>query len=674
MATILVVTNFKGPDTVLSIQPVGAALSGPQGTVGNTGPTGLDGISGYGYTAAQVVGDYLYISQISPSGTIGTSYSIGYVKGNTGATGPVDFYVRTLEGLSGNIDLVAGRAIAVGACASSSILISVNKAQTTKEYSDSVVGVAAFYDEDFRIDGSGVVRLNKTSLKAQSGNFSGSDDFSVTFRGGTGQAISTQITGSDLYFNIARATTGVCGVAYYDSSDFNIASDGKVTLNGAVKSLNGATGHIQIPIVSSINGATGDIGICGSANIIITQSGKTFTIATISNIFGPTGPTGSQGIQGPTGATGATGSQGIQGPTGATGATGSQGIQGPTGSQGIQGPTGPTGSQGIQGPTGPTGSQGIQGVTGPTGSQGIQGPTGATGATGSQGIQGPTGPTGSQGIQGPTGETGSQGIQGVTGPTGPVDNYVISFNGLTGAVGIAAGSNITITPSGNTFTISASSGGVAGFTLTTIDFSAAINQVQFDVFTYTASYLGVPVYGFASKGIVEQLSGLTAIMQNTGLTVQIVGTVETVESYRNSPMPTNIDFYHTVTMKPPFYGATSGLPYTAEEIVALNPTELLGSSWVVSYDPVGITNGISLLHKEETYVIKTITGQSWVAADTFINCKVLGLTTDDHDPEDAILEGVRFEINNIVPATGFDIIGHAPNGTYGKYKIKCLGQ
>jgi len=248
------------------------------------------------------------------------------------------------------------------------------------------------------------------------------------------------------------------------------------------------------------------------------------------------------------------------------------------------------------------------------------------------------------------------------------------LNFLTVIVGISAGSNITITPSGNTLTISASSGGVAGFTLTTIDFSAAINQVQFDVFTYTASYLGVPVYGFASKGIVEQLSGLTAIMQNTGLTVQIVGTVETVESYRNSPMPTDIDFYHTITMSPPFYGATSGLPYTAEEVVALNPTELLGSSWVFSYDPVGITNGISLLHKEETYAIKTITGQSWVAADTFINCKVLGLTTADHDPEDAILEGVRFEINNVVAGVGFDIIGHAPEGTYGKYKIKCIGQ
>ena len=85
---------------------------------------------------------------------------------------------------------------------------------------------------------------------------------------------------------------------------------------------------------------------------------------------------------------------------------------------------------------GTTGSQGIQGVTGPTGSQGIQGPTGPTGATGSQGIQGPTGPTGAI-------------------PT----NYVISLNGLSGAVGITAGSNITLTPVGNIITISSSGGG-----------------------------------------------------------------------------------------------------------------------------------------------------------------------------------------------------------------------
>lgn len=138
-------------------------------------------------------------------------------------------------------------------------------------------------------------------------------------------------------------------------------------------------------------------------------------------------------------------------------------------------------------------------------------------------------------------------------------------------------------------------------------------------------------------------------------------------------MPDTIGFYHTITMKPPFYGVTSGLPYTAEEILALNLTELTTASWNAVIDPVGITGSVSLLHKEETYAVKTITGQSWVAADTFINCKVLGLTSDDHDAEDAILEGVRFEINNIVAGVGFDLIGHAPEGTYGKYKVKCLG-
>jgi len=27
-----------------------------------------------------------------------------------------------------------------------------------------------------------------------------------------------------------------------------------------------------------------------------------------------------------------------------------------------------------------------------------------------------------------------------------------------------------------------------------------------------------------------------------------------------------------------------------------------------------------------------------------------------------------------VAGVGFDIMGHAPEGTYGKYQIKCLGQ
>jgi hypothetical protein len=77
----------------------------------------------------------------------------------------------------------------------------------------------------------------------------------------------------------------------------------------------------------------------------------------------------------------------------------------------------------------------------------------------SQWIQ-PTVPTG-LGATGPQGNTGATGPQGNTGATGPLPtNFVESINGRTGAVNFVAGTNISITPSGNTFTISASGGGV----------------------------------------------------------------------------------------------------------------------------------------------------------------------------------------------------------------------
>jgi hypothetical protein len=90
------------------------------------------------------------------------------------------------------------------------------------------------------------------------------------------------------------------------------------------------------------------------------------------------------------------------------------------------------------------------GGSGVTGATGARGSTGSTGSTGATGVTGSTGATGSQGIQGNTGATGSQGN---TGPTGPVGDYVISLKGLTGAIGISAGTDVTVSTSGNTLTI-----------------------------------------------------------------------------------------------------------------------------------------------------------------------------------------------------------------------------
>lgn len=116
---------------------------------------------------------------------------------------------------------------------------------------------------------------------------------------------------------------------------------------------------------------------------------------------------------------------------------------------------------------------------------GVFGPTGPTGNTGNQGIQGIQGPIG------PTGNTGNTGIQGPIGPTGPVENFVSSLNGLSGAVILAQGSNITITPSGNTLTIAstASGGGITGpYVISINGFTGVVTGAAFvnTVNTFTA--------------------------------------------------------------------------------------------------------------------------------------------------------------------------------------------
>ena len=234
---------------------------------------------------------------------------------------------------------------------------------------------------------------------------------------------------------ISHANSPISGVyAIANGNQITLDSFGHVTAVNAVDSfIDDVTINTPSQLLGSkvgtnieLSAVTGDVQ---SGSFALTTADAVYRYVQDNKLTGPTGPTGPQGIQG------------------ITGPTGPQGITGPTGSQGIQGITGPTGPQGITGPTGPTGDTGPQGITGPTG------PTGPTGDTGPQGIAGPTGPTGPQGIQGNTGAIGA---------TGPVGDYVILINGLTGIIGLSAGTNIIITPSGNTLTISAtSSGGVS---------------------------------------------------------------------------------------------------------------------------------------------------------------------------------------------------------------------
>ena len=275
---------------------------------------------------------------------------------------------------------------------------------------------------------------------------------------------------------------------------------------------------------------------------------------------------------------------------------------------------------------------------------------------------------------GGAGATGATGPQGNTGATGPVGDYVISFNGLTGAVtgvsrvnglsgGItfAAGTGITFTTSGNTITVASA----PNSTTQTLDFSESINGIE-------VVFYGVGIDLATSLKYIENYPTIVARIRCSDGTKSCV--LDSIQSFYDSVN----GWSARIVVKPPFVDTGSFVDSTAETIISqildrvfLDLTSSAGSTITDRWtDIVSAT----VYHQDATYVTKTVTGQTWVAADSYIECKVLGLTTADHTPEDAILEGVKFEINNIVAGTGFDIIGHAPEGTYGKYTVKCLGQ
>lgn len=258
-------------------------------------------------------------------------------------------------------------------------------------------------------------------------------------------------------------------------------------------------------------------------------------------------------------------------------------------------------------------------------------------------------------------------------------------NGVTGLIG---GTGISVSSQTGNVTVSLTDRS----TTQTIDFSQTVNGLFFTVTGITTSN---DVYRFAN------IAGKTAALRNASGTVNITGKIYSADSYWNGGVTYSVGVMTggsplvnsrsvDIEMRSPFtQGVTT---YYAEDLTSLSIvylydtneyTRLLGSSIVGDGYTAGLTfgggqtfsvSGLTLMHNEGTDVVRTVTGLSWVTADSFITCKCLGLTNDDHEPEDAILEGVRFEVENIVPGTGFDIIGHAPEGTYGKYKIKCLGQ
>jgi hypothetical protein len=286
-------------------------VPGPIGPTGPTGSTGPQGITGYGYTAAQIVSGNLFITILNPDGSNGNQLNLGYVIGSTGNTGNAG-----PTGPTGNVGPIG----------------------PTGPTGPQYTGVSPI------IVSSGAL-------------------------------------------TISHATSPISGV-------YAIANGNQITLD--------SFGHVTA--VNAVDSFIDDVTINTPSQLLGSKVGTNIELSAVTG-----------DVQ-----------------SGSFALTPADAV-----SRYVQ-------DNKLTGPTGPTGPQGIQGITGPTG---------PTGDTGPQGITGPTGPTGPQGIQGNTGAIGA---------TGPVGDYVILINGLTGIIGLSAGTNIIITPSGNTLTISAtSSGGVS---------------------------------------------------------------------------------------------------------------------------------------------------------------------------------------------------------------------
>jgi hypothetical protein len=68
----------------------------------------------------------------------------------------------------------------------------------------------------------------------------------------------------------------------------------------------------------------------------------------------------------------------------------------------------------------------------------------------------------------------------------------------------------------------------------------------------------------------------------------------------------------------------------------------------------------------------TVLGQPWVLSTSRI-LTAFGGSTSDHDPEDALIDGLRVIAGNFVAGVGFDVIAHAPNGASGKFNVHVIG-
>ena len=397
----------------------GNTLMGPIGPTGPAGPEGPQGIQGLkgnpgeqGNPGSQGPQGNTGNNGVSgPQGNTGTNGATGN-RGSTGTTGAgylsssgSEFFINDLsvgDSLSFTVNAIPLPPYSIG-----QTLLIYDNIDPTVNY---VIGTVTSWIVDPWVLYQGAVTLTLTKVVGSGVVV----DWTVNLFGQQGIQGNTGATGP-------KGSTGPTGNTGTPGDLYSTTSGTSINLSTTVP---GSLVFLSVPTGLAYTTAQSIL-----AAISVTQyfNGFISSYASPGMTISVTGVSGS-GV-------GSNWAVNLAGAVGQQGEQGIQGIQGPTGSQGNTGNTGATGNQGNTGATGATGANST--VPGPSGPQGN---TGNTGGTGPQGNTGTTGGTGPQGNTGNTGGTGPQGNTGATGADGISGPYVISFNGLSGAVtGVTTG-------------------------------------------------------------------------------------------------------------------------------------------------------------------------------------------------------------------------------------------
>lgn len=94
-----------------------------------------------------------------------------------------------------------------------------------------------------------------------------------------------------------------------------------------------------------------------------------------------------------------------------------------------------------------------------------------------------------------------------------------------------------------------------------------------------------------------------------------------------------------------------------------------GSSTTVNTGTATVNFGAS--SQESSNATVTVSNPS-VQSGSVIIVSPAGTSTADHDPDDYQWDNISAYVTNIVAGVGFDVVGVAPNGSWGRYNINYL--